>query len=68
MSNAIEEDNYVATADLNMPTSYLASSTSRLRRGMAVRQREALKVSKNLSNSDNQLHYRKPQKNILIFY
>ncbi|EFX77290.1 hypothetical protein DAPPUDRAFT_321563 [Daphnia pulex] len=55
ISNVIEEDDYIATAELNMPTAYLASTTPRLTRGGAIRQRETLRVSKNLSNSENQL-------------
>ena len=69
ISNVIEEDDYIATADLNMPTNYLASTTPRLQRGMAIKQREALRVSKILSNSDNQLlaNNRKLQTSYLFY-
>ncbi|KAI9553615.1 hypothetical protein GHT06_021537 [Daphnia sinensis] len=56
----LEEDNYIATAELNMPASYLASTAPRDKR-LATRQRALLQATKNISHSDNQLLASNPE-------
>lgn len=54
-SNVIEEHDYIARTELNMPTAFLDKTTPRLTREGAIRQRETFKFSKNLYNSEKQL-------------
>ncbi|KZS05962.1 putative Phosphoinositide 3-kinase adapter protein 1 [Daphnia magna] len=54
-STGLEEDNYITTAELNMPSSCSASTVPRNKGGLAARQRALLQATKNISHSDNQL-------------